>query len=130
MNNDIRLTSLILGGATIPLAGESQGVVATLTPDPTVVTQDGVSQRVYSHVNNATGTLTIVCFPQDAAHTIMLNLYRAQRATRTSALSGSGVMPAGNPSWSRGAITQAPEIRREETASTVTWTVAVDGLSL
>lgn len=129
-NNDIRLTALTLGGQVIPLSGEQAGIVATLTPDPVVVSQQGVAQRIYSHINNATGTLVITCYPQDPAYPVLMGLYQLQRATRTSALAGTAIVSGATATWARGAITQAPPVNREEAASSVTWTIEVDGLDL
>jgi hypothetical protein len=129
-NNDIRLTALTLGGRVIPLSGEQGGVVATLTPDPVVVSQNGVSQRIYSHVNNATGTLTITAYPQDPAYPVMMALYQEQRALRQSVLAGTAILSGAVATWPRGAITQAPPLNREEAASATTWTIEVDGLDI
>lgn len=129
---DIRSDALVLGGTAIPLSGSAGGERARLVIDESAVRVDAMTKGIYATKVNQTGTLTIACYPEEEADTILRGLWRAQRASLgvlNDALSGTLTRGEVVMTWARGCITQAPPLVSEESSTVQTWTILVDGVS-
>lgn len=127
--NNVLLTSTNIGAVTLGLSGDN--TVASIAPDAVGEAQDGLSQKILSLMANPGGTLTVTTYPQDPNYKFLMDLYNTYRATGGVGVSLAGQAATVNQAWTwRDAIfTDLPEFRREQSATTVDFVLALDGLS-
>lgn len=128
-NNAVALTSETIGGVPIPLSGD--GVVAEIAPDAPATAQDGVSQKIFSLMNNPGGVLTHTCYPHDASYKILWDLFNAWKASQgVLPLAGECTTLQFSATWDGAAFTALPTMRREQDASTTTFELTLNGLDV
>ena len=129
-NNNILLSALTLGPATIPMGGEDD--VAVFTPDARYTVQQGVNGAIFSKVASPTGTIVITLYATDPANVILRGLVNADNAALGALpLPGTMIDSAGQiVAWTRARITQEAPVRLGTNAATQSWTIVASDYTI